>query len=358
MTSASPYANTEFNLKHHYFSLLIKQKGWGLLGIFLAVVTAYSGIALLAVSGWFISAAGLAGLSALVAHQFDFFTPGALVRGLSMARTAGRYGERITSHEATFRVISHLRSDLFRWISRHHWSEIRLDRHESASRLMQDIQKIESIYLSALLPAIVAIASGLGYLFVLWLVLPTALVFALVALLLTLLLIPWLYSRHLFNLQNQLHTQRAQQWQNSSAMLSSLRTLTLHERLSQVGEQLVEQGQQADLNEVATVNRQQTWLLLSDLILIALTLVTLWLSFQAWQAEQLQAANLFMLLLLTLGTADVIKSISPALADWQLGISALDRLQSNLGSQSQFSDRSDSVRTFDAKGDIPGVQLK
>ena len=118
-------------LKTHYFHLLAKQKKMALLGIFLAVLTAFSGIALLAVSGWFISAAALAGaLSALAALEFNFFTPGAMVRGFSISRTLGRYGERLTSHEATFRIISHLRADLFRFIARRPWTETQLNRHE------------------------------------------------------------------------------------------------------------------------------------------------------------------------------------------------------------------------------------
>ncbi|WP_028294458.1 amino acid ABC transporter ATP-binding/permease protein [Oceanobacter kriegii] len=314
------------SLRSHYFRILRQQKGMALLGVFLAVVTAYAGVALLAVSGWFISAAALAGLSAVAAHQFDFFSPGAMVRGFSIARTFGRYGERLSSHEATFRVVSHLRTDLFRFISQQRWQETQLNRHDSASRLMQDIQHIESIYLSALLPAVVALATTLGFVITLWLVVPDSLVLALPLLLLAVVVMPWLYSREVLASQNQLHTQRAEQWQRSSALLSNLRTLTLHGRLQQTGQQLVDQGQQADQQEARTVNLQQSLLLLANLSLIALTVWVFWQGFLAWQAGELIAANLFMLLLLSLGTADVLITASPVLAAWQLGMKALQRL--------------------------------
>lgn len=64
------------NLHKHYLKLLLQHKGMALLGMLLAVITAFSGIALLAVSGWFISAAALAGLSAASAHAFNFSPPG------------------------------------------------------------------------------------------------------------------------------------------------------------------------------------------------------------------------------------------------------------------------------------------
>ncbi|MDO6748906.1 hypothetical protein Q4563_16815, partial [Gilvimarinus sp. 1_MG-2023] len=87
------------SLSQHYFRQLAAEQKLALLGIFLAVLTAFSGVALLAVSGWFISAAAMAGLNAVAAHQFNYFTPAAMVRGLSISRTLGRYGERLASHE-------------------------------------------------------------------------------------------------------------------------------------------------------------------------------------------------------------------------------------------------------------------
>ena len=95
-----------------YWRLLMEERGVLLLGLILSVITAFAGTALLAVSGWFISAAALAGLTAATAHAFNFFTPGAIVRGLSIARTAGRYGERLANHETTFRLIAKLRTQM------------------------------------------------------------------------------------------------------------------------------------------------------------------------------------------------------------------------------------------------------
>jgi ATP-binding cassette, subfamily C, bacterial CydC len=73
----------------------------------LAIVTLLASIGLLALSGWFLAASALAGLAGLL--TFNYMLPAAGVRGAAIIRTAGRYAERVVSHDATFRVLSHLR---------------------------------------------------------------------------------------------------------------------------------------------------------------------------------------------------------------------------------------------------------
>ena len=340
-------------LKQHYFQLLSQQKKMALLGIFLAVLTAFSGIALLAVSGWFISAAALAGaLSSLAALEFNFFTPGAMVRGFSISRTLGRYGERITSHEATFRIISHLRADLFRFIARRPWQETQLNRHESSSRLMQDIQYIESIYLSAILPAAVSLAVVLGYVLTLALVLPQTLVWAIVPLSLAAVVMPVLYSRQVLKTQDNVHQLRTEQWRESSSLLSNMRTLALHGRLQSSGEQLTAIARVGDEQENASVDKQQGILLIAQLCLIAMTLLVFWQGFVAYGAGELAGANVFMLLLLSLGVGEVLINASPVMASYRLGMQALARLQEinpQAGEQSAEADKQDSCQFIQAE---------
>ncbi len=86
------------------------QRGWMALGLLLALLTTLANIALLALSGWFISAMALAGVAGV---SLNYFTPAALIRLAAIVRTAGRYGERLTTHEATFRVLAALRVWLY-----------------------------------------------------------------------------------------------------------------------------------------------------------------------------------------------------------------------------------------------------
>ena len=84
---------------------------WGrmALGTFLGFVTIAAGVGLLSLSGWFISAAAFAGLTSASAHLFNFFFPSIGVRIFAFARTLSRYGDRIVSHDATFRILENLR---------------------------------------------------------------------------------------------------------------------------------------------------------------------------------------------------------------------------------------------------------
>ncbi|HBF45134.1 MAG TPA: cysteine/glutathione ABC transporter ATP-binding protein/permease CydC, partial [Shewanella frigidimarina] len=68
-----------------------------LVGLLLTFTTLLTGIGLLSLSGWFLSASAVAGLAVVTAQTFNFFTPAGGVRFFSIARTASRYGERLAT---------------------------------------------------------------------------------------------------------------------------------------------------------------------------------------------------------------------------------------------------------------------
>lgn len=80
-------------------------------GLLLSVVVLLAGAALLGLSGWFVTAAGAAGVAG-IGIAFDVFRPSAGVRMLALGRTAARYGERILTHDATLRALARLRVKL------------------------------------------------------------------------------------------------------------------------------------------------------------------------------------------------------------------------------------------------------
>ena len=80
-------------------------------GALLSAIVLLMGVALLALSGWFITAAAAAGLAGTGA-VFNVFAPSAMVRFLALTRTAARYGERVTTHDATLAALSGLRIQL------------------------------------------------------------------------------------------------------------------------------------------------------------------------------------------------------------------------------------------------------
>jgi ATP-binding cassette subfamily C protein CydC len=132
---------------------------WGGL---LAAVTVLAGMALLGLSGWFITATALAGLHAATAFTFDVFMPSAGIRLLALGRTASRYGERLVTHDATFGVLADLRVRLFRgWARPGAALELAMRPSRLLFRLTSDIDALESLYLRLLVPAAAALGAAL-----------------------------------------------------------------------------------------------------------------------------------------------------------------------------------------------------
>ncbi|PDS66035.1 ABC transporter ATP-binding protein [Rhizobium anhuiense] len=133
-----------------------------LLGAALSAATVTAGIALLGLSGWFITATSLAGLSA-AAITFDVFAPSAGIRLLAIVRTAARYGERLATHDATLGVLAALRERLFRGFAEPSAARTLLYRPARLLfRLTADIDALDSLYLRILVPATVAIGAALA----------------------------------------------------------------------------------------------------------------------------------------------------------------------------------------------------
>jgi len=133
------------------------------LGILAAVLPAVAGILLLGVSGWFITAAALAGVTGAF---LNIFAPSAIIRALAIIRTAGRYGERVLTHDATFRFLTGLRNRLFASFvsakTRGRRSAVLLN------RLTLDIAALDTVYLRLVVPVFVAAVTAIGLLCV-WL---------------------------------------------------------------------------------------------------------------------------------------------------------------------------------------------
>lgn len=138
-----------------------------ILGLVLMIFGLGSSMGLLTVSGWFLAATAIAGLGTL----FNFFYPSASVRGLAIGRTVMRYFEKIVTHDATFRILSKLRVQVFEKIIP--LSPAVLNRYRNSdllNRLVSDVDTLDSLYLRLLAPfftaALVIIAMTIGLSFV------------------------------------------------------------------------------------------------------------------------------------------------------------------------------------------------
>lgn len=136
-------------------------------GIALASLTVLAGVGLLALSGWFIAATAVAGLTTATALAFNIFGPSAGIRLLTLSRTAARYGERLVTHDATLAVLADLRGQLFLGWARPQAAR-RLLAHPARLlfRLTTDIDALDSLYLRIAVPlaSSVAVAALAGLL--------------------------------------------------------------------------------------------------------------------------------------------------------------------------------------------------
>jgi ATP-binding cassette subfamily C protein CydC len=135
---------------------------WMVLGTGLGLLAMISVVGLLALSGWFISAAAYAGLTAATAHLFNFFHPSIGVRFFAIGRTLARYAERIVTHDVTFRILKSLRSWFY--IHLEPLAPSRLTTFRSGdilNRIVSDIDALDNLYLRVLSPGAVALAMSI-----------------------------------------------------------------------------------------------------------------------------------------------------------------------------------------------------
>lgn len=131
-------------------------------GVVLSLTTALAGIALLGLSGWFITATAIAGATLATALAFDVFMPSAGIRLLALARTASRYGERLTTHDATLRVLAQLREQLFWGFARANAARrLAANPSQLLFRIIVDIDALDSLYLRVIAPVLAAVGTAL-----------------------------------------------------------------------------------------------------------------------------------------------------------------------------------------------------
>lgn len=184
------------------------------LSLFLLLLTLLAGTALLGLAGHFLTAAALAGVTAM---GFNFFGPSAGIRALTFVRILSRYAEKLLGHDVTLRIARDLRVDFFRRVLP--LAPLGLGQHrvgDLLARLVADIENVDGLLVRAIGPLLAFAGLALVAVIVATAALPSAgLLLALVLLALTV-GIPWTISR----LTNTLEQDRAR-------ARSELRTVVL-----------------------------------------------------------------------------------------------------------------------------------
>ncbi|WP_297198940.1 cysteine/glutathione ABC transporter ATP-binding protein/permease CydC [uncultured Pluralibacter sp.] len=152
-----------------YLALYKRHKWLLLLGVVLAIITLLASIGLLTLSGWFLSASAVVGVSGL--YSFNYMLPAAGVRGAAIIRTAGRYFERLVSHDATFRVLEHLRVFTFsKLLPLSPAGLAKFRQGDLLNRVVADVDTLDHLYLRVISPlagalvVIIVVTAGLSFL--------------------------------------------------------------------------------------------------------------------------------------------------------------------------------------------------
>lgn len=130
---------------------------WLRLGAALSALTLLMGIGLLSLSGWFITAAAVAGLAG-AGRSFNYLFASGGVRGFALFRTVGRYAERMVTHEATFRILARLRIWVFDTAAPLAPSKLNTLRGgDLLARVTQDVDALDNLYLRLITPVAAAL---------------------------------------------------------------------------------------------------------------------------------------------------------------------------------------------------------
>jgi thiol reductant ABC exporter CydC subunit len=147
-------------------------------------------IGLIATSAWLISRASQRPQESALAVAIvgvQFF---ALSRGLL------RYGERLVSHDAAFRVLARLRVEFYRRLEPLAPAGLpAFRRADLLARLVHDVDSLQDLLLRVVPPFAIAAITGAAAVTLVWLMLPSAGLILLGALMLAAALVPWLTGR-------------------------------------------------------------------------------------------------------------------------------------------------------------------
>lgn len=299
--------------------------GWWMLGGYLvAVATLLANVTLLAISGWFITAMAAAGAAGVA---MNYFTPAATIRGAAIGRTAGRYLERLLTHEATLRQLAGLRV----WFYRHlePLAPARLLQYHSAdllSRIRADIDALDNLYVRVLVPVLVALTAGIAfflftarYSLTLALLLLVLLVAAGVLLPLTTRRLGAEPGRRLVETEAALRQVVVDGTQGLSELLVYGAAEAQAERLDQLSADLIrEQDRMSRLSGLS----QGAVGLCANLALFGMV----WFGIPLVQADTLAPPQLAMLALLALASFEAVAPLPLAFQQWGTTITAARRL--------------------------------
>jgi ATP-binding cassette subfamily C protein CydC len=298
-----------------------------LLTVLLLWTTMLAGTALLGLSGGFLTAAALAGAAGL-GSGFNFFSPSAGIRGLTMARIVSRYFEKLVGHDVTLRIARDLRVWFFRRalpLAPARLAGIRTG--ELLARLMSDIGEVDGLLVRAIGPllalagiSLVAVGSAaLIYP-------PAALLLAVLALLIGL-GVPWLTVRGAGGQERDRALHRGQLRTQAFEGLEGAADLTALQAREHWNLRVLVAAKQ-----LRSRDRRRRWRLvagnaLHGLCAAAGLVAMLWVALHGFERGAIDAALAAALVFLTVALLELWAGVGLAWQSWLSGRVAAGRLE-------------------------------
>ncbi len=299
-------------------------------GILLSFLTAVAAIGLLALAGWLISAAALAGLTASTAMFFNYFLPAAGIRFFALMRIVSRYGERVVSHDTTFKILTSLRCWCYQKMLPLVPASLKAYRSgDLLSRVIGDIDTLNHFYLRVLSPFVVALLTAMVVLLLLHFF-SGAIAWLVFALMLSVIgLVPLVAYRWSYHFSQQLTVLGAQLRLGIIDRRQGLLDLLIFGAATR-------QCQQLEAQHTAYIKAQRRLSMIKGLTTALLTVIcgvaicaALLLAIPMVNAQQLNGANLALIVLAILAAFETIMVLPMAvqyLGQIQMSVKRLQEL--------------------------------
>jgi len=300
----------------------IPRDGLFKLGLLASVLQGLSAISLLGVSAWLISRA--AEVNSIVYLGIAIVG----VRGFAVGRATFRYLERILLHDSAFRMLAKRRPILFeRLVPFFPGGIARLGRGETLARVVSDVDELQNLPLRVIAPLLQASAISLASIACVWLLLPSAGVILLVAVLLGFLLAIPLSARSSIQSDSLISPLKAQ---FSDLSLNLIENQDVYLAYGWMPQKMAEL-REVDIRLRAAVSKTSTSLGVGLALLSALATLAMlsgaWLGGLAVEAGRLQGVWLAVLVLLPLAIFEIIQNAQPAISAFRRYSSSSDRVR-------------------------------
>ena len=296
-------------------------------GLILSVLVLLASFSLLGLSGWFITATGIAGLAGL-GITFDVFRPSASIRFLALGRAAARYGERLTTHNATLRALATFRIRLLSvLLQRSHQKTEKLRGSTALNRMTADVDALDGVLIRLAIPFLAAVFYyPIAFAALWWLAIPTiamsALIISLTGAAFTMLICPNRAVIPAAQAEQTLQALRSQslELQQTQTDLIVFGQIEAHKNAIYSAEAKLRVNQ----NRVASTERLAFTLV--QLTALLTTTSVLYFGIQALQTNTIGIASLAFAIFASLTMVEVIQPLRKAVAEYGRMKFAADRM--------------------------------